>query len=306
MSATPERRPSLLRDRTDARALLAYLGVTLVLAFAVQHPIAVATFATGVWLVIAGILEPAEYRSYLAYGGLSGLGVLVLNPLVSRAGVTVLWTTPAVPLIGAVGISAEAIVFGVVAGLRLLTVVGVFALYSLLVDPDTLYRLIAPLSLGSALVTALSIRLLPTSARDAARISDAMRARGLALDSGSYTGRVRARGPVVEALLMTSLDRAMGLAESLESRGFGRAGRTRLPLPALAPRDRALVALTVAIAVLGGLFAVATARFSYYPVLGEATRLPDLVTASVLGGLVALPLAFEWGWDAWLSSRSNG
>lgn len=295
----------LLRDGIDPRTTLAYLGTALVLTFTLGNPLQVAALTTAVWLVVVGVLEPAEYRAYLLYGALTAAFVMVLNPIVSRAGTTVVWSGPVLPVIGRFSISAEAMVFGVAMGLRLLAVVGLFALYANLVDPDALYRLVAPYSLGSALVMALSIRLFPASVRDSERIGDAMRSRGAPLDTGTPLARTRARIPVAEALMMTSLDRAMGLAEALESRGHGRPGRTILPQPALSPRDRALLACVAVLALAGAWLAWASRGFAYYPALGDPLDGGGAIGALVLGVLAAAPLGFEWGWSAWLSSRSN-
>jgi energy-coupling factor transport system permease protein len=306
--ATSRRRAShlsLLRDHLDSRAFLAYLAVAFVLAFALQNPLQIAAVTLAAWLVVVGVLEADEYRAYVWYGAITALGVMLLNPLVSRAGETIVWSGPTLPILGPLTVSAEAIVFGIAMGLRLLGVIGLFALYATLVDPDSLYRLVAPISLGSALVASLSIRLFPTTARDAGRISDAMRCRGVALDSGGVLARARARMPVIEALTMTSLDRAVDLAEALESRGHGRPGRTHRPLPALAPRDRALLAITAVLLITGAVAVVLTANYGYYPVVDDPLGRGALAGAIALGLLVGSPLGLEWGWMAWHSSRSR-
>jgi energy-coupling factor transport system permease protein len=267
----------------------------MLVAFSVQHPLYLALLTGSVWLVLVRLVPRRVYSSYLTYGAFAALGVMLINPLVSRAGASVLWTGPTLPLIGPFTISAEAIVFGVGMGLRLLCIVALFALYSSVVDPDALYRMLAPLSEGTALVVAMSVRLFPTTARDAGRIMDAQRARGLALDSGSWVTRVRARGPVMDGLLMTSLERAMGLAEALEARGFGRAGRTRLPGVAMRRSDYLVAALALLVLVVGIALAVGPARFAYYPVLPDPARPLDLAFALALAVLVAFPLALEGG-----------
>lgn len=298
-------RVSLVRDGLDPRALLAFLGSALVLAFLVGNPLQIAALTIATWLAVVGLLEPSEYRAYLGYGAITALLVAVLNPLVSRAGTTIVWTGPELPLIGPFTVSAEAIAFGIAMGLRLLAVTGVFALYSALLDADALYRLIAPFSLGSALVVALSIRLFPASLRDANRISDAMRSRGVPMDAGSIVARTKARVPMVESLVMTSLDRAMNLAESLESRGHGRSGRTSLPSPALAPRDRVVLATAVALLAVGVWCAAAGPGFEYYPTLADPVSGTGPAGALAVGLLGSSLLALEWGWSAWLSSRST-
>jgi len=288
-----DRFASRLRDRTDPRAVLGYLGAVMLVAFSVQHPLYLALLAGSVWLVLISLAPRHAYAPYLTYGATAAVGIMLINPLVSRAGASILWTGPTLPIVGPFTISAEAIVYGVGMGLRLLCVVALFALYSSVVDPDALYRMLAPLSEGTALVVAMSVRLFPTTARDASRIMDAQRARGLKLDSGSWASRVRARGPVMDGLLMTSLERAMGLAEALEARGYGRPGRSRLPGAGLSPRDRVIVVLALVVLVAGLAVAVGPGRYAYYPVLPNPARPLDAVFALALAALVAFPLALE-------------
>ena len=295
MNAAHDRGASRLLEHTDPRAVLGYLGAVMIVAFSIQHPLYLALLTASVWIVLASLVPRHVYTPYLTYGALAALGVMAINPLVSRAGASILWTGPTLPLVGPFTVSAEAIVFGVGMGLRLLCVVAVFALYSSVVDPDALYRMLAPLSQGTALVVAMSVRLFPTTAHDATRIMDAQRARGLRLDSGSWATRVRARGPVMDALLMPSLERAMGLAEALESRGYGRAGRTRLPGEGFSQGDRVVAALALVVLVAGLAIALGPGRYAYYPVLPDPAQPLDAMLAVALAALVAFPLALSGG-----------
>jgi hypothetical protein len=109
----------------------------------------------------------------------------------------------------------------------------------------------------------------------------------------------------MDALLVTTLDRAMGVAEALESRGYGRPGRTRLPGARFMRRDTLVAVLAAACALFGVLLALGPARYAYYPLLGDPTRPADMVLAMLLGLAVAFPLALDRGWSAWRSSRST-
>src|SRR5262249_60316867 len=77
----------------------------------------------------------------------------------------------------------------------------------------------------SALAVALATRLLPTLVRDAHGLVEALRGRGVHVEG--FRGHARLLSPV----LAGSLERGMNLAEAMEARGFGRAGRTRVPSP---------------------------------------------------------------------------
>ncbi|MDP9284138.1 MAG: energy-coupling factor transporter transmembrane protein EcfT, partial [Actinomycetota bacterium] len=55
-------------------------------------------------------------------------------------------------------------------------------------------------------------------------------------------------------LLAGSLERGLNLAEAMEARGYGRAGRTRAPRPPWTLLDRAALVAAVAIVALGALW----------------------------------------------------
>ena len=90
-----------------------------------------------------------------------------------------------------------------------------------LVDADLLLRAVARLAPRSAMIAALSSRMLPALERDAA---------GMVVAAGSRAARLntppRGRG-LVGPLMATSLERSLSVAEAMEARGYGETGRTR-------------------------------------------------------------------------------
>jgi len=282
--------------RPDARAVLPWLAVLIGLAFTLSHPMYLGALAVATWTVVALTSPWRDARPYLSFGLMSGLGVFLINPIVSRMGTTVVFAGPVLPILGRFTVTAEAVAFGFGMALRLLTVSGGFAFLSAAVDPDAALRVLSPLSSGSALILALTVRLFPTMARDAARIADAQRARGRRFDTGTLAARVAARLPVVDSLLMTSLERSMQIAESMESRGYGRPGRTNLRPSALAGRERLALVLSAAALVSGIALAIGPASFAYYPVLPDLARRADLVFSIGLGVLAAAAPLSAWRW----------
>ena len=151
----------------------------------------------------------------------------LINPFVSRNGLTVFARLGEVPPFGQVDLTVEALVYGGVFGLRVLVIVGAFALFSAAVDPDELLRLFRRVSPRSALTAVLATRMMPVLARDAARLDEARRCRA----DGGGEGRL-ARLAVLRAVATGSLDRAMDVAATLEVRGYGAHGRPpRSPQP---------------------------------------------------------------------------
>jgi energy-coupling factor transport system permease protein len=178
-------------------------------------------------------------------------------------------------------ITLEAVTYGAVAALRVVVLVLVFALFSAVVDPDELLRLLRRVSYRSALTAALATRLVPVLAKDASRMSEAARCRP----------RPPGRAAVARSTLGRSLERAVDLAAALEVRGYAGARR-----PARVPRrwsrhDIGVAAAAVAIVVLAVAFKVAGAGwFDPYPTTSLAAGPAELALVAGLMLLAVAPL----------------
>ncbi len=106
-----------------------------------------------------------------------------------------------------------------------------------------------------AMVFSLMLRFIPTIADEASSIIDAQRARGGGWDSGSFSRRIHGIGPVVIALLASSVRHAHNVGRALDARCYeGGAGRTQWHPLHMEQKDWA--ALAVCAAALLGLFLV--------------------------------------------------
>jgi energy-coupling factor transporter transmembrane protein EcfT len=200
--------------------------------------------AMTVVLLLICVRAPAQRRWLYISGALLGaLGVILISPLTwSSGGGTLLWEGPTLPVIGPLDLSTDEIRIAVVNGLRLAVVGLAFGAYTLLVDHDRLVSA-AGFARRSALAVALATRLVPSLERDAAGLAESVRGRGVELHG------VRGYATLLSPLVAGSLERANGLAEAMEARGFGRAGATRAPRPAWTWIDR--VALAGSCALVG-------------------------------------------------------
>lgn len=260
--------------------------------------------ATAVIARSAGVFS--EWLSWWRLCLFIALLALVINPLVSRAGVTVLWRGPRLPLVGRLDVTMEAIFYGAGMALRLAAMIWVFALLTLISDPDRLLGLLKGRGSRSALVSALTLKMVPTAMKDASDILDAQRARGLARDRGSKWEVLKSRLPLLQRLVSTSLDRAIGLAEAMESRGYGSGRRTSYFSYKLKGGDFAVASMSVLIlaAVITGALNGAIS-FSYYPSLSWSASVAGIVIIClpVLVSLLILELSWSWSRWNWLKSR---
>ncbi len=218
-----------------ATALLASAAIA---AFLIDRVWALA--AMTVVLLAICLRAPVE-RRWLYVGGtlLSALGVIVISPLTwSSGGGTLLWEGPTLPVLGPLDVSSDEIRIAVVNGLRLAVVGLAFSAYTLLVDHDRLVSA-AGFARRSALAVALATRLVPSLERDAAGFAESVRGRGVELEG------IRGYAMLLSPLVAGSLERANGLAEAMEARGFGRSGATRAPRPAWTWIDHVAIAAAV-------------------------------------------------------------
>jgi energy-coupling factor transport system permease protein len=215
--------------------------LTLVaVALSFEHPLLLAALL-GVTLAAAALAHVgrAVVRS-LRWAVPFAIAIAVVNALVTRDGLTVLFRGGAVPGLGRLDITAEALAYGAVLGLRAVVLIAAGTLLAAAVDPDELLRALRSRSLRAGVTAALATHLIPVLARDGRRLADAQRA---------LNGTPPKLG-VLRAVTAGALDRATDVAATLEVRGFGsgvRPPRVRRPV---SRHDLAFGASAVALAVL--------------------------------------------------------
>jgi energy-coupling factor transport system permease protein len=273
------RRPSALHT-ARAGASLGFCAALALCAVLFEHPlllaaVAVATLGAG---ALAGV--GSELRRALLLGVPFALLVVLVNPLVSQQGRTLLvrgWEV----LGQRWDVTLEALAYGAVAGLRLLALFLAFALLTACVDPDELLRLVRRVSYRSALTAVLATRLVPVLARDALRMGEAARCRAVPAP----------RAKVARAALASALDRAVDVAAALEVRGYAGARRPARVRRPWSRHDLRVAAAAAAIAA-GAVTAKAAGLFAFaaYPAFSAPVGPAEAAVAVALVLAAAAPL----------------
>jgi energy-coupling factor transport system permease protein len=274
-------------------------GAKLALAFGVlvaslllSHPAYLLALIAGTVVLATAGRVLREWWRFVRLFGVVALTVVAINALASLGGDTVLWEGPMLPNFGRVAISLEGLAFGSAMAMRLLAAVSAFTVLSLTLHPDDLTRLMSGRAYRSGLALSLSTRLYPVVVRDASAIVDAQRSRGLDLDSGGRLARFRNRLPVAVPLFHSSLERAVGIAEAMEARGFGSGPRTRWRPRPWTVHDALALGCSAAIVAAAALLVLWVAGSpTYYPVMDIPLGLTVVVWSVVLLALAALPAA---------------
>jgi energy-coupling factor transport system permease protein len=263
---------------------LAAGGATL--AFASEQPAIVFGVLAGA-LVLYRLAPRRASAIYLLGGAVSALGLILMTPFVSAGGDHIVVRGPEVAVLDT-EITLEELAAGAISGARILAVTLLIGALLAQMDGDRLLAMVSRLAPRSAVVCALSARLLPTLERDAAGIAESARLRGLDLGGGRRLARARRAAPLVLPLLGASLERGLDVAEAMAARGYGRGVATRLPEPATTAGERALALIGIGLLALGAV-ALFTGLGDYelYPRLGPVA---DPVALAV-GAAAALGLS---------------
>jgi energy-coupling factor transport system permease protein len=286
---THRRRASALHA-AHAGAGAAFCAALGACALAFEHPLLLAAVAVAALGAARAAGVGREVARTARFTIPLALLVALVNPFVVRDGLTVFARLGSVPVLGQLDLTVEALVYGLVLGVRVVVVVLCCALFSAAIDPYEVLRLFRRVSFRSALTAALATRLMPVLARDARRMADAQatRARGPA-------GRVA----VLRAVTTGALDRALDVAATLEVRGY--AGRPRQApgrarLEALGRHDLAFGTAAVALVVLLlAATASGAAAFAAYPRLGASLGPAQLALAVALVAVALAPFLDRWG-----------
>ena len=284
-------------------AKLAWLVSILVLALTVTHPIFLMLIFLSTLPVVRMAQVSQEWQGFMKLVLYLSLAVIGVNALVSSQGSHAIATLPiTLPLFSSPVITLEAIFYGLIMSLRLAAIISAFAIVTLTIHPDDLMLAMIQMKLPgkSVMLISLSVRFMPTLIDDIERITNGHRARGVELDRGRLPIRIKKRSSVITALLANSLDRAVQVAEAMESKAFGNIKkRTFYKTITFTTLDRVT---TICMLSLGGLgiFMAASGygSYQYYPTL-QRLSLSGLEGAFILMAV----LLFAILWLAYLKQR---
>lgn len=286
---------------------LFYIVTLLVLALVFSHPVYLIGILAVTALAICAADGLAAWEGYLKFALVMALLVMAVNPLVSRAGQTVLWQGPHLPVLGRLTVTLEAICYGAAMGVRLLGIISIFCLFNLVVHPDRLLNLLSRFACKSALIVSLTTRLFPVMAASMNSIREVQQLRGVDFQAGTLKERADKYASLLNILLVSSLEDSLQIAEAMQARAFGSGHRSCYRREFFRPRDGLCLGgsvFSLLFAIYGMTYGYGT--YSYYPQLGCLFDGGTAVTvlAAILGGL-SLPVVLSWGWQRCQYLRSK-
>ena len=227
----------------DARVWLIWALATLVTASSTRNPLYIIVLLLTTTVVSATCPEGEGRRAPLSPLRFATFAVplsTVFNALTVHFGHTVLFRLPDwLPLMGGT-VTLEAMSFGAVNGLTLTVIFSAFSVFNQVTPVRDLIRLAPRAFHEGGVVLSIALTFIPQTARSLNRIRDAQAVRGHRVRG------VRDWVPIVVPLLVSGLERAMGLAEAMVARGYGAVSDEAQPV------HRAGVLVLGLLALLGG------------------------------------------------------
>ncbi len=222
---------AVMRDGRGNPAVWAiWFTAVLVSVSLTKNPLYLLIILLAVGTVIAARRAEAPSGPWKAFIGL-GLSFVfisaVYNILISHYGETVLLTLPAgIPLVGG-PLTLEAAIFGLTFGMTFMAGLLAFAALNMAVGTGELLRILPKGMRGASTVISVSLNFIPATVTAAVEISQAQTIRRLDYGKG-LTGRIRKAGAAFVPLVITGLEKAVVMAESMESRAYGGGDTTKL------------------------------------------------------------------------------
>lgn len=194
--------------------------------------------------------------------------ILLINPLVSSYGKTILWSGPIIPVLGKINISLEVLIFSLIMSFKLILIMSIFCLLVNLADSDRMFSFFSRFVPKSAITAIMTSLMIPRMKRDLARISMVMRMRAISIENKGLFNRIKSVQPITKILLLSSLEGSWDIAESMHARGFGQLKRSHFEKQKLLLPDLIIIAaafFSLVVFVWG--LKLNMGKFNFYPYL---------------------------------------
>ncbi|SNS16203.1 energy-coupling factor transport system permease protein [Anaerovirgula multivorans] len=281
--------------------LLLYILIMMIGTILTTNPFILMGFMTA---VVFALIVAKSFKTWIRSLRMYGYMVIMLmtiNLFINNMGATVLWVGPVVPVFGRISISLEAIIFGLVMGLRLFIIYSLFIFYNRVMDPDKALSVFSKVFPKSALLVALTTKTIPYMSQQLQSASEIQQCRGLQYYTGNHISRIKNRLPLIKVLLFSSLEDSFNLGESMQARAYGSGPRSCYYPLSFGGRD-ILVSFSSTMALLALVWSrmLGWTEITFYPKLGTSlTSKQHLYMIIVIGIFMILPVLVAWGWEKW-------
>ncbi len=256
---------------------LAVAGITMFC----MNPLLLALSFAGAFLLFLGSHDRGRGKTLLFLLAF-WLVMSVINPLFQHNGKTVLF------ILNQNRITLEACIYGMTAGLMIITVILWFRSFSKLMTSDRLLYVFAGLSPRFSLLLSMTLRYIPLFGKQLIRVEEAQKARGLYKED-NIIDNISGKTKVFSILVTWGLENGIITADSMEARGYGLRRRSFYSIYRFRKSDlRLLVVLLLFLAEEIAALALGWFKLEYYPELGRLNFSMPAVLSYIFFGITAV------------------
>lgn len=278
--------------------ILSLAASWIFLALLFNHPLYIITIFIFINLTLVMSGNYKTFLSQLKYALPFVTIIILINTLFNHNGTTLLFAFNLFNL--AINIYLESLFYGLIAGVKLLSIITAFTFYTLVINPDEVLYLTRKLGNQISLIINMSMRLFPLIWTDYSRIQEIQKHRSPTKKNDNVVERVKGTVPTLSILLVNSLDRSLKTAESLYSRGYGSGEYTTYNKLTwyftdylLSANIILIISFALWIQLIGG------GIYNYYPSLSSFILINYQATI-ILGMLLLFPVLLNWSCKLWL------
>lgn len=226
------------------------------------------------------------------------LFIILLNPIVNQNGKTVLAHVALIHVIK-FKITLEAVIYGIISGLKLTGITLVFGLANVTIHPDRLFGFLIKYLGSSALLMSITFRLFPEISASYKRIIETEKLRGNDITVGNFIERIKKQGSVINILFQSSIENSGDISEAMYARGLGAGRRSCYFYEKYSIYDAVFIIINSAIIALLIYFQLrGLNKCTFFPAFENPLGRISAAGIILCTAFYAVPL-INWGWNAW-------
>lgn len=226
----------------------------------VMHPVflIISTAASFIYALMLG--GKGTLKFFICFVLPMIIAVMIVNPLVNPMGMTILFYTKYSY------VTLEAVIYGLMTGLMLATVLMWFSCYNRIMTSDKFIYIFGRAMPAISLIFSMVMRFIPNFRMQIRKISDAQKCIGRDVSNGRLNEKIRHGMKIISIMFTWALENAIDSADSTRSRGYGLKNRSTFSIYRFDSRDMAAAAVLSAAAavIIAGAFA-GKCSIAFYP-----------------------------------------
>ncbi|WP_139380245.1 energy-coupling factor transporter transmembrane component T [Maledivibacter halophilus] len=235
--------------------------------------------------------------------GYTAFFIIIVNPLVSKGGSLIIYKGIDLPVIGEIVITVEAIAFGAVMAIKLISIGMVFVLYSIINNPDDSFSFFSKYAHRLTLTLSMTTNIIHRLKLEVLRVKEVMILRGANFKGKKFIKKIKSYYPILKVILISSLEGSLNRAEALYSKGYGKRKRTMYSELRITGIDFIINTLNI---IFIGIFIYGVssqkAIYNFYPRLGKL-NIEDILYLIILTAPILLILIIMGRYRNWKSSK---